>query len=98
MHTVFGHVTEGQDVVDAIEGGDSIEGIEIHDSTDALFEAQSARIEEWNRKLGKLDSRRWLIIGILSAGLMTLSKARGRALLCKVSGLRFLRLMESFLH
>lgn len=28
-HTVFGHVTEGQDVVDAIAQGDTIEGIEI---------------------------------------------------------------------
>ena len=50
-HTVFGHVTSGQDVVDAIEGGDSISGIEIHDSTEALFEGQSGRIEEWNQKL-----------------------------------------------
>ena len=50
-HTVFGHVTSGQDVVDAIEGGDNISGIEVHDSTEALFEAQSGRIEEWNQKL-----------------------------------------------
>ena len=28
-HTVFGHVIEGQDVVDAIAGGDSIESVEI---------------------------------------------------------------------
>ncbi len=28
-HTVFGKVTEGQDVVDAIQGGDTIESIEI---------------------------------------------------------------------
>lgn len=51
-HTVFGEVTEGQDVVDAIEQGDKIQGIEIHDSTDALFADQSDRIEEWNAKLG----------------------------------------------
>lgn len=51
MHTVFGHITAGQDVVDAIEGGDSITNIEIHDSTEALFDAQSERIEEWNQKL-----------------------------------------------
>ncbi|MCP4849133.1 MAG: peptidylprolyl isomerase [Verrucomicrobiaceae bacterium] len=50
-HTVFGHVSSGQDVVDSIEGGDSISGIEIHDSTEALFEGQSGRIEEWNQKL-----------------------------------------------
>ena len=50
-HTVFGHVTSGQDVVDSIEGGDSISGIEVHDPTEALFEAQSGRIDEWNQKL-----------------------------------------------
>ena len=51
-HTVFGHVTEGQDVVDSIAGGDKITGVEIHDSTDALFEAQADRIAEWNKSLG----------------------------------------------
>ena len=51
MHTVFGHVTEGQDVVDAIEGGDSILGIDVHDSTDALFDQESSKIEEWNKVL-----------------------------------------------
>ena len=51
MHTVFGHVTEGQDVVDAIEGGDSILGIDVHDSTDALFAQESSKIEEWNKVL-----------------------------------------------
>lgn len=50
-HTVFGHVTAGQDVVDAIEGGDSISGIEIHDPTEALFESQSERIAQWNQQL-----------------------------------------------
>ena len=50
-HTVFGEVTEGQDVVDSIEQGDKINGIDIHDSTDALFAAQSDRIEQWNAKL-----------------------------------------------
>ena len=47
-HTVFGEVTEGQDVVDSIGQGDTIESIEIHDSTDALFAAQADRIAEWN--------------------------------------------------
>jgi peptidyl-prolyl cis-trans isomerase B (cyclophilin B) len=50
-HTVFGYVTSGQDIVDSIEGGDSISGIDIHDSTEALFEGQAGRIEEWNQKL-----------------------------------------------
>ncbi len=47
-HTVFGHVTEGQDVVDSIEGGDEIQDIEIHDSTEALFEQESEKINNWN--------------------------------------------------
>ncbi len=46
-HTVFGEVTEGQDVVDAIQQGDKIETIEIHDCTDALFAAQADRIADW---------------------------------------------------
>ena len=45
-HTVFGHVTEGQDVVNSIEGGDSILGIDVHDSTDALFAQESSKIDE----------------------------------------------------
>lgn len=51
-HTVFGAVTEGQDVVDKIVGGDKIDSIEIHDSTEALFAAQADRIADWNKSLG----------------------------------------------
>ena len=50
-HTVFGEVTKGQDVVNAIAQGDKIVKIEILDSPDALFEAQKARIAEWNKAL-----------------------------------------------
>lgn len=50
-HTVFGEVTKGQDVVNSIAGGDKIVKIEVLDSTDALFEAQKARIAEWNKCL-----------------------------------------------
>lgn len=50
-HTVFGEVTKGQDVVNAITQGDKIVGIEILDSPDALFEAQKAKIAEWNKSL-----------------------------------------------
>ena len=46
-HTVFGEVTEGQDVVDAIAQGDTIDSIEIKDCTDALFAAQADRITDW---------------------------------------------------
>lgn len=51
-HTVFGEVKKGQEVVDAIRQGDKIKGIEVHDATDTLFEAQATRLAEWNKKLG----------------------------------------------
>ncbi len=50
-HTVFGEVTKGQDVVNAVKGGDKIVSIEILDSPDALFEAKKDRIAEWNKSL-----------------------------------------------
>ena len=50
-HAVFGEVTKGQDVVNAIAQGDKIESIEILDSTDDLFTAQKAQIDKWNAAL-----------------------------------------------
>lgn len=50
-HAVFGEVTKGQDVVNAIAQGDKIESIEIKDSTDALFEKMKDRLAEWNKIL-----------------------------------------------
>ena len=47
-HTVFGEVTKGQDVVNAIRQGDKITTIEILDPTDDLFAAQAANITKWN--------------------------------------------------
>jgi len=52
-HTVFGEVTKGQDVVNAIKQGDKITKIEILDPTDALFESQKARIASWDKSLGQ---------------------------------------------
>ena len=52
-HTVFGSVTKGQDMVDAVAQGDTIKSIEILDPTDDLFAAQSKRLEEWNVILDK---------------------------------------------
>jgi peptidyl-prolyl cis-trans isomerase B (cyclophilin B) len=51
-HTVFGRVTLGQDVVDAVEQGDSIESITIEGDVAALLEAQKDNLEEWNEVLG----------------------------------------------
>ena len=50
-HAIFGSVTKGQDVVNAIAGGDKIESIEIKDSTEALFTAMKDRLAEWNKIL-----------------------------------------------
>ncbi len=51
-HTVFGEVTEGQDVVNAIKQGDTITKIEVVDSPAELFTAQGERIAAWERDLG----------------------------------------------
>lgn len=50
-HTIFGAVTKGQDIVDAINQGDKITGVEILDSTDELFAAKADRIAEFNAKM-----------------------------------------------
>lgn len=52
-HTVFGVTTKGQDVIDSIRMGDTIEKIEILDPTDALFAAEKKRLDEWNAVLDK---------------------------------------------
>jgi peptidyl-prolyl cis-trans isomerase B (cyclophilin B) len=50
-HTVFGEVTEGQAVVDAIAQGDKIVKIEVLDSPAELLTAQAARIAAWDKAL-----------------------------------------------
>jgi len=55
-HTIFGRVTEGQDVVDAIRKGDTIEAIEILDPADILFQEQTQRIREWDAVLDAMGS------------------------------------------
>ena len=47
-HTVFGEVTKGQDVVNAIAQGDKITGIDILDPVDELFADKAERIAQWN--------------------------------------------------
>ena len=48
-HTVFGETTAGQNVINAIVGGDKINSIPIHGSTDELFAAHQSRIDEWSK-------------------------------------------------
>jgi peptidyl-prolyl cis-trans isomerase B (cyclophilin B) len=50
-HSVFGKVTKGQKVVDAIQKGATINSIDVLDSTDALFVEQKQRIAQWNAAL-----------------------------------------------
>lgn len=50
-HAVFGEVTAGQDVVDSIKQGDTIDSIEILDSPDALFESEKDLLNAWNEAL-----------------------------------------------
>lgn len=51
-HSVYGEVTKGLDVVNAVRGGDTIETIKVLDSTDALFAAQKENLDKWNAILG----------------------------------------------
>ena len=53
LHTVFGEVTKGQDVVNKIAIGDKITKIDVLDPTDDLFKAQAANLEKWNASLKK---------------------------------------------
>ena len=50
-HTVFGKVTEGLDVVDAIKQGDAIKSVKIEGDADAALAARPDRVAEWNRIL-----------------------------------------------
>jgi len=52
-HSVFGQVTNGQDVVDKVKQGDKITSITLHDDTIDLFEAQKDNVEHWNSILDK---------------------------------------------
>ena len=50
-HTVFGKVTEGLDVVDAVKQGDLITKVTISGDADAVLAAKADRVAEWNRVL-----------------------------------------------
>jgi len=53
-HSIFGKVASGQDVVDAIEGGDVMETIVIEGDPSSLLAAQQEQVAKWN---GILDRR-----------------------------------------
>lgn len=56
-HTVFGKVSQGMDVVNAIRQGDKIETIEVVGNTDALFEKTKDRLADWNKILDKRSKK-----------------------------------------
>ncbi|MDH5822812.1 peptidylprolyl isomerase [Luteimonas sp. RD2P54] len=50
-HTVFGKVTEGLDVVDAVKQGDAIRSVKIEGDAEAALAARADRVAEWNKIL-----------------------------------------------
>ena len=50
-HTVFGKVTEGLDVVDAVRQGDTIKSVKIEGDAEAALAAKADRVAEWNKIL-----------------------------------------------
>lgn len=50
-HTVFGKVLEGQEVVNAIAGGDTIKTLKIVGDTSKLLDSQKILVSEWNKTL-----------------------------------------------
>ena len=50
-HTVFGKVTEGMEVVDAVKQGDTIKSVKIEGDAEAALAAKADRVAEWNRAM-----------------------------------------------
>ena len=57
-HTIFGFVTEGQDVVNAIAQNDKIESITIEGDAAGFLEQHKAEVDEWNKVLDKKFPRK----------------------------------------
>jgi peptidyl-prolyl cis-trans isomerase B (cyclophilin B) len=56
LHSVFGQVTQGQDVVNRIQRGDSIEQITVSGDVQAVLERRRDQVGEWNAALdGEFD-------------------------------------------
>jgi peptidyl-prolyl cis-trans isomerase B (cyclophilin B) len=51
-HSVFGKVSSGQEVVDAIAQNDVLTTVTIEGDPSALLEAQAAHVDGWNKVLG----------------------------------------------
>jgi len=50
-HTVFGKVTEGLQIVDAVQQGDTIKSVRIEGDANAALAAKADRVGEWNKVL-----------------------------------------------
>ncbi len=50
-HSIFGRVTSGQEVVNAIANGDTIEMIQIEGDIKPILEKEKAKVDEWNKIL-----------------------------------------------
>jgi len=50
-HTVFGRVTSGIEVVDAVQQGDAITSIKIEGDAQAALDARAERVAEWDKLL-----------------------------------------------
>jgi len=53
VHSIFGTVSSGQDIVDAIAQGDSMNEIVIEGDSASLLAEQKEQVDEWNRILDR---------------------------------------------
>ena len=52
-YTIFGQVTKGQEIVDAITQSDHVKSVDILDPTGPLFAKEAEQIEKWNKQMTK---------------------------------------------
>ena len=57
-HTVFGRVTKGQDVVNAIGGGDKIVKASLSGDVKTVLEKEAAQVAEWDKVLDQRFPRK----------------------------------------